>query len=91
MKTWQRMPGYWFDSRRYYFTKTKGRAYAALATLSNVTGSLLWRARLLIQHKDNDDPPKFLRDLIGHSVRAVFTAKPQPELSTRPASKREGV
>jgi N-acetylglucosaminyl-diphospho-decaprenol L-rhamnosyltransferase len=72
MKTWSRMPAYWFDSRLYYFTKTKGRGYAALATLSLVFGSMLWRLRLLIQRKDRGDPPRFLRDLITHAARSFF-------------------
>lgn len=68
MKTWARMPRYWFDSRLYYFTKVHGRGYAALATISLVFGSMLWRLRLLIQRKDRGDPPRFLRDLIAHAV-----------------------
>ncbi|MDN5786798.1 glycosyltransferase family 2 protein [Pseudorhodobacter sp.] len=89
MKTWARMPGYWFDSRLYYFAKTRGRAYAALATLSLVLGSSLWRLRLLFQHKDRGDPPRFLSDLIVHAWRnlALSAAKPIPS----PATKREGV
>jgi hypothetical protein len=85
MKTWARMPGYWFDSRRYYFTKVHGRGYTALATLSLILGASLWRLRLLVQRKDRGDPPHFLRDLITHSVRA-------PKLLPKPiqAPRREG-
>jgi GT2 family glycosyltransferase len=72
MKTWARMPGYWFDSRLYYFTKTHSRAYAALATLSLISGSMLWRLRLLIQRKDKGDPPRFLRDITAHAARSWF-------------------
>jgi GT2 family glycosyltransferase len=72
MKTWGRMPGYWFDSRTYYFTKVHGRTYAALATLSLVSGSMLWRLRLLVQRKERGDPPHFLRDLLAHSARGFL-------------------
>ncbi|QCO56122.1 glycosyltransferase family 2 protein [Pseudorhodobacter turbinis] len=72
MKTWARMPSYWFDSRLYYFTKVHGRGYAALATLSLVFGSILWRLRLLFQRKERADPPHFLRDLIAHTARSIF-------------------
>ena len=72
MKTWARMPSYWFDSRLYYFTKTHGRFYAALATLSLVFGSMLWRLRLLLQHKERGDAPRFLRDLLAHSARGFL-------------------
>lgn len=81
MKTWRRMPAYWFDSRLYYFTKTKGRAYAAFATISLILGSILWRLRLLIQRKDRGDPPCFLRDLMAHAARAFFGGGPQHKLA----------
>lgn len=89
MKTWRRMPQYWFDSRLYYFTKVHGRAYAALATLSLVFGSVLWRLRLLFQSKDKGDPPRFLRDLMVHTAQSFFGRRPQNNVT--PAAKREGV
>jgi N-acetylglucosaminyl-diphospho-decaprenol L-rhamnosyltransferase len=73
MKTWARIPGFWLDSRLYYFTKVHGRLYAGLATLAHLAGGLLWRARLLVQRKDRGDPPYFLRDLVGHYVRKVVS------------------
>lgn len=69
MKTWARMPAYWFDSRRHYFVKNHGSGYAFAALLAHVLGGLLWRARLLVQRKDRGDPPYFLRDLIRHAMR----------------------
>ncbi len=69
MKTWKRIPGFWLDSRRYYFTKNHGRAYAALATFACVTGGALCRLRLMLQGKTLGDPPHFLRDLIMHHFR----------------------
>lgn len=76
MKTWTRIPRFWLDSRRHYFTKNHGRGYAALATLAHVAGGLLWRARLLVQVKDRGDPPHFLRDLIGHAFSRAGQAGP---------------
>jgi N-acetylglucosaminyl-diphospho-decaprenol L-rhamnosyltransferase len=72
MKTWRRMPAYWFDSRLYYFTKVHGRAYAAFATISLGLGSMLWRLRLLLQSRDRGDPPRFLRDLMSHAATAFL-------------------
>ena len=66
MKTWARIPGFWLDSRRHYFTKNHGHIYAAVATLAHVAGGVFWRLRLLVQRKDRGDPPHFLRDLIVH-------------------------
>jgi len=91
MKVWQRMPGYWFDSRLHYFTKVHGRAYATLATFALISGAVLWRARLLIQRKDRQDPPLFLRDLIAHSLRAVNNrAGGRPTTLNRTETRREG-
>jgi GT2 family glycosyltransferase len=85
MKTWGRIPAFWLDSRRHYFTKNHGYGYFALATLAHVAGGLLWRARLLVQRKDRGDPPHFLRDLIRHSVSP---AREAPAPVTRPAVER---
>lgn len=89
MKTWRRMPQYWFDSRLHYFTLVHGRTYAVLATVSLVFGSILWRLRLLIQRKEKGDPPRFLRDLLAHSARSFLGRKPPNNVT--PAPKREGV
>ncbi|EEW26719.1 glycosyltransferase family 2 protein [Rhodobacter ferrooxidans] len=78
MKSWTRIPGFWLDSRRHYFTKNHGYLYAAGATAAHVVGGLLWRARLLAQRKDRGDPPHFLKDLIGHAVRRKPQAPPMP-------------
>lgn len=88
MKTWERIPGFWLDSRLHYFVKTQGPAYAAAATLSHLAGGLLWRARLLVQAKDRGDPPHYLRDLAAHDLRALarslFRGK-MPQTQSRPA------
>lgn len=76
MKRWTRVPGFWLDSRWYYFSKSHGRGYAALASLSHVGGGLLWRLRRLIQRKPPADPARFLRDLLSHDLRALFRPAP---------------
>jgi N-acetylglucosaminyl-diphospho-decaprenol L-rhamnosyltransferase len=70
--TKRRMPSYWFDSRRRYFTKNHGRLYAVLADTAWVASFALWRVRRRLQRKPDDDPPKMLRDFISHS--AIFRA-----------------
>ena len=64
----QRMPSYWFDSRRRFFEKNRGRAYFAAATAAHVGGGLVWRVRRRIQRKPAEDPPHFLRDLVRHAL-----------------------
>ncbi|WP_305970133.1 MULTISPECIES: glycosyltransferase family 2 protein [unclassified Mameliella] len=77
MKTWQRIPGFWLDSRWHYFSKNHGRGYAALATLMHALGGGVWRLRMLLQRKPPADPAHFLRDLILHDTKALV--RPLPE------------
>jgi len=60
------MPGYWFDSRRYYFLKQGGAGELALANLGWLTGFGLWRIRRRVQGKPDRDPPNMLRDFVRH-------------------------
>lgn len=70
MKDWTRVPGYWFDSRWYYFSKNHGRLYAGLATVLHAAGAVLWRARGLIDAKARAQagPRRFVRDLLAHGL-----------------------
>jgi len=86
MKTWRRTPPSWFDSRLYYFTKSHGQAYAALATLARISGSLIWRARRLFSGKPQIDPEGFLRDLTSHSARSLFNRSPRSPDYPNPTS-----
>jgi N-acetylglucosaminyl-diphospho-decaprenol L-rhamnosyltransferase len=69
MKTWDRVPGYWFDSRWRYFVKRGGRGLATMATLAHLAGGLILRTRRVIQPRITPGPPHFLRDLVSHSFR----------------------
>ncbi len=77
MKTWARMPQYWFDSRLHYFTKNHGWLYALVAVNAHVIGGLFWRLRRILQGKPQADPDHFLRDLIVHDTRHLL-ARPRP-------------
>ncbi len=90
MKSWNRIPQFWLDSRLHYFTKNHGRAYAALVTLATLAGGTLWRLRLLIQRKDRGDPPRYLRDLTAHHLRHLFRPKGNAHPQERPAAKGQG-
>ncbi|TXH93888.1 MAG: glycosyltransferase family 2 protein [Pseudorhodobacter sp.] len=89
MKTWGRIPGFWLDSRLHYYVKNHGGLYAFAATLATLAGGALWRARLLIQRKDRGDPPRYLRDMVAHGLRAMlrplFPGKTR-ETNRRPAA-----
>lgn len=72
MKTWDRIPQFWLDSRLHYFTKNHGPAYAAGATAMHVLGGVLYRLRALIQRKPRVDPRYFLIDLLRYDLRAAL-------------------
>lgn len=64
----KRLPSYWFDSRRLYFTLTRGRAYAAWADALAIAagGAGLLKSALL--GRLHGHVPHFLRDLWRHSA-----------------------
>jgi GT2 family glycosyltransferase len=64
----KRLPVYWYESRRRYFVKNKGRIYAALADIAWAGGHLLWRARCAVQRRAVADPPRMLAEFLRHSV-----------------------
>lgn len=68
MKTKRRMPAYWYDSRRHYFIKNHGRAYATLALLAHLAGGVLHRLRAGLAGRRPQDPSWFLRDLLAHAI-----------------------
>ena len=75
MRTWQRTPQYWFDSRLHYFRKNYSGAYAAAATLACIAGQGVYSLRRLISNKPQRDPDRFVRDLIQHSLRALVAPR----------------
>jgi len=64
----RRRPQYVHDSRRRYFVKNHGLAYAALADLAWSGGLVSWKVRRVLQRKPVDDPPYLLRDSVKNSV-----------------------
>lgn len=60
------VPGYWLDSRYYYFWKSHGYAYLLLATAVRVLGLSLWHLRRVIQRKEDSQPPGLLGALVRH-------------------------
>lgn len=63
-----RLPQYWYDSRRHYFVKNYGWLYTALADLFWASGFVFWRMRRVVQRKPDTDPPNMLSDFMSNSV-----------------------
>ena len=68
MKEWERMPPYWYDSRRHYFVKNHGRLYAGAALAAHLAGGLIHRLRCAMKGRRPEDPAHFLRDLLTHGM-----------------------
>ncbi|HEY6918051.1 MAG TPA: glycosyltransferase family 2 protein [Tabrizicola sp.] len=71
MKTWKRVPRYWFDSRWHYFRKSGGTLRAVMATLAHLGGGLILQARRLAKPSIPPGPPHFLRDMVSHALRSL--------------------
>ena len=76
MKEARRMPAYWFASRRHYFVKNHGRAYATAAWAARVMGTAIHRLRCVIKGTPSQDPAHFLGDFIRFGLR------PQPHTTS---------
>jgi GT2 family glycosyltransferase len=63
----KRVPRFWFDSRRRFFTKVYGSWYRVACDAAWAVGFALWRVRRRIQRKPDQDPPGMLRDFIAFS------------------------
>ncbi len=64
----RRLPPYWFDSRRLYFTLTHGPAYAAAADAMAIVAGWLGLVKSALVGRLRTHVPHFLRDLLRHSA-----------------------
>ena len=68
----RRTPRYWFDSRRRYFVKNHGRAYAILADLAWLSGHLFWRLHHVRAPAPPDEPQVLVRDFVRTSALVAW-------------------
>lgn len=74
MKSWDKTPNYWYDSRFYYFSKNHGKLYAGAATLLHLACGTLHLTRCKLTGKESGLSPGFLRALARHSMSALLTS-----------------
>lgn len=85
MKRWDRIPGFWLDSRWRYFVKAHGRGYALAATAANLAGQGVWRLRAAVSGAPRGTPARFARDLLSHTARnALRGLDPEPGAAAVP-------
>lgn len=64
----RRFPQYWFESRRRFFLKNRGKTSAVLADLAFLGGYTTFRIRSVIQRKPDEEPPWFWLDFVRNST-----------------------
>lgn len=79
MKTWRRVPRYWFDSRRHYFRKNHGRAYLHAANALFAATHAVYKVRAKVQRKIDPNPHGFYRDFLRYELGLPLPEKPAPE------------
>jgi hypothetical protein len=64
----RRMPRYWFESRRRYFLKHRGRAVCLLADLAWAAGNSLWNLRRWLTRAPRKEPIGFWLDFVRFNL-----------------------
>jgi hypothetical protein len=64
----RRMPRYWFESRRRYYLKNRGRVACLLADLAWAGGNALWNLRRALTGAPRREPLGFWRDFVGFNL-----------------------
>jgi hypothetical protein len=76
----KRLPGYWWESRRRYYAKNHGLAYAWAADLAFLTGNGIGMLKHTLQKKPIT--PHLLSDFVGQSVFLPRNRKVLPSRNT---------
>jgi GT2 family glycosyltransferase len=63
-----RLPDYWFESRRRYFSKNHGVLYAAATDVAFLAAYGLGRLKRAVQGRSDQNVPHIMSDLLRHSV-----------------------
>jgi GT2 family glycosyltransferase len=64
----RRMPRYWFESRRRYFLKNRGRVVCLLADLAWAGGNAFWNLRRWLSHAPRKEPLGFWSDFVRFNL-----------------------
>lgn len=86
--TQNRRPKYWFDSRRRYFVKNHGWAYAAATDVIYALSYATLRLRSALQRKPVDQPPHYFADFLRNSALFHRGTPANPALQGDAGSRR---
>jgi GT2 family glycosyltransferase len=71
----KRLPAYWFESRRRYYTKNHGPLYALGADLLFMASRTAAEVRRTLERKPSQDPPKLLSDFATRGTPASLARR----------------
>ena len=63
-----RFPAYWFESRRRFFVKNRGKFHAVLADIAFLGGYSTFVVRRVIERKPDEEPPHVWWDFLRNST-----------------------
>jgi N-acetylglucosaminyl-diphospho-decaprenol L-rhamnosyltransferase len=86
----QRMPGYWFESRRRYYVKNFGVLYAMATDVCAIAAHALGRTKDWIRRRDQGRRPQFIADLWRNSTIFEANRAIAPSAEYRPPSLHAG-
>lgn len=66
------LPGYWFDSWRFYYEKTRSRSGAKVAAISRLTGTVLGDLLCRFRRRPTKNPQNFATDFRRRVLRPLF-------------------
>jgi len=87
----RRMPKYWFESRRRYFVKHHGRAYAALSDVAWMLGHALYQAKAVVLPGSLPTRPRLGRDFLQFSLEQLLRPAPFAEQNRYVAAPEAGI
>jgi N-acetylglucosaminyl-diphospho-decaprenol L-rhamnosyltransferase len=64
----QRLPAYWFESRRRYFEKNHGPAYRIAADVAWTAGHAIYAVYRTLRGRRSSDPPMLARDFLSFAL-----------------------
>jgi N-acetylglucosaminyl-diphospho-decaprenol L-rhamnosyltransferase len=83
----QRLPDYWFESRRRYFAKNHGLGYAVATDVARLVAHVAGELKEKLKPQGSPGVPRFTRDLFRHGFLHKSNWTPVPAQEWRPDPK----
>ena len=70
-----RLPGYWFESWRIFFSKRHGRARASAIAVARLSGCAIDRTTSALRRRSPATPPHFISDFLRYVLKPLVTGR----------------